>query len=150
MPTLTQARDEMLAAFYAQWKADTPAVTPAGTVPPVFWDGIPEEDAPPQDAPWARVVIRHGTSAQASLAGDSGSRRFERLGIIVVQVFVPLVLTDPPTLGGNLAAVARRAYEGKTTDSGIWFRDVRAYEVGPDGPWYQWNVTAAFRYDEFV
>jgi hypothetical protein len=147
---LTTAKNEMFSAFKVAWDANTPGVTPDGSVPYVYWDGVPDDTPPPPDAPYARIRIRHGPSEQASLAGAVGSRRFERFGTITVQVFTPLSATDPPTLGENLAAIARAAYEGQSTASQVWFRNVRANEIGEDGPWYQWNVVAEFRYDELV
>ena len=47
-----------------------------------------------------------------------------------------------------LAVVARGAFEGVGTASGIWFRNARIHEAGVDGAWVQMNVLADFVYDE--
>ena len=148
--TFTQARDDILTQFRTTWNADTPAVN-GGKIPQVFYEGVAEEDALPQDDAWARIVIRHTLANQSSLSDDSGQRRFEKIGIVTVQVFTPLKDGKGTELGEGLAQVAKKAYEGKhTLTSNVWFRNVRINEIGVDGPWFQMNVLADFIYDELV
>ncbi len=114
----------------------------------VKYDNVGKSSVPPSgNTAWARVVLRHTTSEQASLSGASGTQRYERRGVLVIQIFVPpgkglAEATDLPT-------IVQTAYEGITTTNGAWFRDVVVNEVGPDGDFYQTNVVALFEYDEF-
>lgn len=141
----------MLALFYDAWRAKAPLVWTGG-VPEVLWQGVEErskKDArkPRSDKPWARVTVNHNVSPQRTF-GEPGNRRFERLGILTVQVFSPMSLEQGLTLGEDLAVVARDAYEGNTTPSGVWFRNTKLQEVGPSDPWWQINVSTEFQYDE--
>lgn len=132
--TFAQASDEILALFRTAW-GDRPAL----------YENV-RGSPPRRPIPWARVTLRHITGAQASLAGGSGTRRWERVGILTVQIFVP----SGQGLAGaqSLAKIAVDAYQGQTTPGGVWFRNVRLTEVGPDGDWFQVNALAEFVYDE--
>ena len=144
--TLNEARSAMLAAFKARWDADTPAVN-GGAVPLVEYDGVGTAGVQPHDSAWARVTVRHTAASQGSLASAAGARVWDRLGIIVVQVFTPLSAGRGLLLADALATVAKNAFEGVDA-SGVWFRNVRVNEIGSSGPWYQTNVTADFEYYE--
>lgn len=147
--TFETARDEILAAFKTRWDLDSGAHN-GGTVPAVRYEGTELAGLPPHDAPWAKVTIRHTLGSQASLASDVGLRRFEKLGIATVQVFAPLEKASGLVQAERLAMVAKKAFEGRSTAGGVWFRNTRIVEVGVDGPWFQMNVIAEFSYDEFT
>jgi hypothetical protein len=140
---MEQARDEMNAWFLEAWNAETAAV--AGYVPEVVWDETGKPGPMPQALCWARCVVRHGGGGQRTF-GERGSRRFSREGFVFVQVFVPR--SEGVTLADRLGKIATTAFEGNATPGGIWFRNVRANEVGSDAQWYQMNVVAEFTYDE--
>lgn len=91
-----------------------------------------------------RVYIRHGEGEQATL-GSVGNRRFDRQGVVIVQVYTPT--GDGFTLDDTLATLARNCFEG-VTSGGVWFRRVKAQEVGKTGKYFQTNVTASFEYSE--
>lgn len=146
--TYDVARDDILGAFKTRWDADTPAIW--GSVPDVRYEGVGQLAEPGPDVAWARVTIRHSQGRQASLASDSGKRRFEKLGIVTVSVFGPLVIAKGLETGEKLANVALKAFEGKATTNGVWFRNARITEVGVTRAWFMWNVIAEFSYDEFV
>lgn len=147
--TFGQARTDILSTFRTTWEADTPAVV--GSVPPVQYEGVPQTGVfPPKDGPWARAVIRHGLAVQATFV-DGSRKRFEKFGIVTIQVFTALEDGRGLIDAQGLAEVAKKAFEGKqTVGTNIWFRNVRINEIGVDGPWFQMNVLAEFRYDEFA
>lgn len=147
--TLDVARDEIYGALKATWDADTPAVN-GGLVPELFYDGVPRLLDPAADVAYAEIYVRHSGGRQASLAGELGRRRFTKSGIVTVAVFAPIVKAGGLTLADELAKVAKKAFEGKATASAVWFRNVRAVEVGVTAAWYHVNVFAEFEYDEFV
>ena len=134
--TIATARDEMSALFKAAW--DTTGL-------PVIWDDV-AKTPPKTRTGWARFTIRHEDGDQSTLSGGLGKARFTRRGTIFIQIFTPvgkgLSDADP------LIKKAMDAYEGKSTASGVWFRNVRPREIGPDGDWNQVNVLADFEYDE--
>ena len=147
LPTFDTARDEILGLFKASWDAETPAVN-GGAVPRVEWQGVDAQTPPPVGAPWARVTVRHSNTTVHTLA-PAGSRRFTRTGLVTVQIFTPTIDGGGLSLAEKLATIARKAYEGRGTASGIWFRNARIQEIGMDpAGWYQMNVLVEFRYDE--
>lgn len=104
---------------------------------------------------WARWRCQHATGNQSSLANVIGRRRWNRQGSIIVQVFTPLNASELSAY--NTAEIVVGAYEGKTTPSGVWFRDVRVQESNKDiaggiaaqvNGWIQRNVIADFLYNQ--
>jgi hypothetical protein len=142
--TLEEAKDLMLARFKEQWDADTTAAV--GEVPPVEWPNVRSGSFPPKDGYWARITIAHNGGGQSTLGGI-GYRKFERTGLVLVQVFAPAG-AQGVTPVDQLGKIARDAFEGKKAGE-VWFRNVRLSEVPPDGgPWVQNNVVAEFSYFE--
>lgn len=136
--TRAQAVDSILAILKAAWD-------PTGY--PMKWENVGAVSTPPTSlTPWARAVLRHATSRQATLSGVSGQRRFRRTGSLVVQIFQP----SGEGLVGNpdLARIVQDAFEGAVTPGGVIVRSVVVNEVGPDGAWFQTNVVVSFEYDE--
>lgn len=146
LPTYPSAVDELLGLFKAHWDAETPALN-GGSPVHVEWPGVDSGSPPPPDKPYARVRVRH-TSSQQLTFGPVGSRRFNRPGFVTVQVFAPLTRGFGLTFAENLAIIARDAYEGRGTASGIWFRRSTVQDIGEDGTWHQMNVVVEFEYDE--
>lgn len=148
LPTFETARNELFGLFHAGWTAGTPAVN-GGSVPEVRWQGVPVDNdvPPPADSPWARIQIRHGEAAQSSFT-PTAKKRYTRTGVVTVQIFSPLSQGGGLLLGEKLAIIARDCFEGENTASGIWFRNARIAEIGPDSTWFQFNVTVEFEYDE--
>lgn len=147
MATIESARDEIIGKFLDTWNSDPVSQD----VVVFFWD-IPNpapsgEEPNDNPIPWARITVQHLPGQhQATLSGDTGKRRWRRTGIVTVQVFAPY--GTGLSIGDKLGMVALRAFEGQSTSSGIWFRDVSFQEVGQDSMWFQSNVSATFEYDE--
>lgn len=149
--TTANARDEMLTLFRDAWVVNAPAAAGSASPPRVIWDATEEDpdNGPRSDEPWARVNISHNPPAGGQRTfGGPGNRRFARAGVLTVQVFTPMSVEQSVTMAEALAVIARDAFEGVSSPSGVWFRQVGIQEVGPDDPWFQLNVTAEFSYDE--
>lgn len=144
--TFDIARDALASQFYNFWLAETPDLND-GTVVPVFWPGVVEPEPPPQTSPWARYIVNHVTGQQATLAAV-GSRLFNRTGLVTIQIFSPINQEGGLDKLQQLAMIAKDAFEGKSTEENIWFRNVRIQEIGASGNLYQFNVLAEFDYDE--
>ena len=145
--TVTQARNEVFTLFRTAWLADASSLGVE-----LRYEDVGPTDPPKiptgGDAPsWVRIQLRHADGDQSSLGGETGTRIFERFGIITVQVFTPT--GDGLVLNDTLSLIARNAFEGKTTSPGaVRLRRARIVAVGEDGPWYQSNVLVDFEYDE--
>ena len=134
--THEQANDDILTLFKAAWDA---------TGLPVLFENIAAE-LPPITTAHAKVFLRHGPGRQASLSGALGTQRFDREGIVTVQIFIPT--GEGLSEGYRLGKIAADAFEGQATPRQVWFRNVRVNEIGPSGGWYQFNALAEFTYDE--
>lgn len=134
--TYAQARDDILTMVKTVW--DTTGLT-------MVYDDVAGE--PPAGATsWARSTIRHNEGRQTTLADAEGKKRFERTGLLIVQIFTPS--GEGLSSADDLAKVISDAFEGQTSPRGVWFKNVRVNEVGPSGNWYQVNVVVEFQYDE--
>ena len=131
--TFREARNEILTIFNGVWTEE------------VRWEDVSDETKLP-DGAWARPTVRHTLGQQGSLSGGLSTTRWEREGILAIQIFVPRGrgLSE----GYDLAKVVADAYEGAQTPGGVWFRDVTVNEIGTDGSFVQVNVTMTFTYDE--
>lgn len=140
-----QAGPEMNKMFEDVWKAQTPALV--GYVPEIRWQGIEYETVPDLTKCYARSTIRHVPGGGHSLGGR-GNTRWNRYGIVLLQVFVPLSLFNHLTFARGLGMIARDAFEGRSSPGGIWFRKCRLSEIGPTDGWFQVDVVNEFTYDE--
>lgn len=132
--TPVEARDEMLANFFAAWKELNY---------PVVWTDVPG-DVPNAKTVWARVVIRHANGGQGSLSNEHGKKRWFKDGTIFIQIFSPV---GDGSVAGYLAADAvMDAY--KTARDCVWYRNIRMQELGSDGAFEQINVLIDFSYDD--
>lgn len=98
---------------------------------------------PPDNGEWVRLAIVEGDSALAGLGG-AGANLYRNNGVVVAQIFVPVAIGDGLAyeIADDIAAIFRSKLV-----SGVRFRTPATAPVGPDGPWYQRNVTIPFRAD---
>ncbi len=118
------------------------AITPSGVQ--VHWENVRDQRDPSED-PWVQFMIRHAFGSQASLGGV-GNRDFERQGVAVAAVFVPIGKGLSESY--SLAKTIIDAYEGVTSPNGVWFRNSRIQEIGRDGEFHQTQVLVDFFYYE--
>lgn len=143
--TLAQARDAVGLLINTAWIA-----APASSAIPMLWDNVkgdkPGEDGTTTQAgPFARTTVRVTEAAQIT----QGRRRFQTTGTVTVQIFTPF--GDGHTLGDELVQIVLDTLRGHVggTD-GLWFFDMAPAEIGIDGPWFQINVGASFRFQELA
>lgn len=137
-----QAVREMFAALKAGWDASYPGLV-------VFWpdvaqDGPPQGDPPP---PWVRVTVDHVASDERAYGGDR-QHHHEETGVLTAQCFQPRGAGLPDQY--DLGKVTRNSLRNRRTPGGVRFSNVRISEIGADGIWWQTNVLANFRYDQFT
>ena len=135
------ARNAIVTAFLSQWQSGASAAV--GYEPEIAYDNVFLVE--PTDRHWARLSIQHTAGRQATF-GPVGERHFRRSGLVTLQIF--LLADTGLSDGDKLAEIAVAAFEGISTDDGVWFRNVRSNEVGFDGVWFQINVVAEFEYDK--
>ena len=132
--TPDQADKAIQAAFFQAW----------GRTTPIAWDNL-DFDAEGQNKPWVRLNVQFTTGSISDL-GIVGDRRFRNEGFVFVQVFTPV--GGGKSINTVLATTARNVFRGVQLVGGLWFRNEGIVDVGPDGKWYQQNVSAEFIFDE--
>lgn len=143
--TYTEARDDILTLFKNAWEGNLSSASF-----PIAYQNQPFTPPKTKDSngdpnSWCRITVIHATGQQISLRGPSG-QRFQRNGTVFIQIFTPFGIGT--TLVDILANIASKAFEGKATPNGVWFRNTRVNEIGQDGDWFQTNVLTDFEYDE--
>lgn len=143
MTTATQARGAINNAINDAWLAS--GVTSGFQMQ---WDNVKldpvVEDADGNPLAYARTTIRTFTSTQETLGGV-GSRKHQTEGQVVVQIFTPS--GDGHTLADAIVEVLKVAVRNIRVGD-LWFFDAVPREVGIDGPHFQTNFVAGFRYAE--
>ncbi len=133
MTTLNEAKQAVNDRFKTLWGTKTTYSLPNEP----FTQPTPDES-------WVRLTVLNVGGGQESL-GKVGNRRFERRGIIIVNVFTPL---EEGTFGGDtLASEVQTIYEGTKFD-GITVNDSRIREKGVEDQWYHTIMEADFIYYE--
>lgn len=148
--TYETAIDAILGTLKTKWDSDTTAI--AGSVPPlVFEADEPSLKVHPKDTtePWARAVLRHADAFKATLASDTGTARYRRVGILWVQVFTPVGKAENWTLAQRLAAVVQSAFEGQRAGSGdVVFTKSVILDAPRESSWWRYDVRTDFYWDE--
>lgn len=144
--TIFKATQEIVAPFLSVW---------AGR--PCDYPNLKNSGLPPKDpkVTWARFRIQHELFNQASLSNANGKRRFARDGFVFIQLFFPL--GEGVEEAYSVAEQVVDAYQGKRTESDVWFRNVRVNEASSEigsalnvnsDNWYMILVIAEFTYDQ--
>lgn len=143
--TLSAARDAVIKLVDDEWAANVLTSTYQMQYDNVKLDKPGEDGVTTQPLPWGRTTVRIISSPQVT----QGRRRYETTGIVTVQVFTPF--GDGHELGDPIVQMLLdilRAHVGST--DGLWFFEIQGNEIGQDGPWFQTNVEAGFRYQELA
>lgn len=131
--TYEQAHDDMQKMINEAWTA---------TGHKIFFESV-QEERDEETEPFIRVWIRHTSANQRTLGGED-NRLFERRGFIRIEVYSRI--TNGLQESYQLAKVAGDAYEGRSSDNGVWFRRVRISEMGKDGIFNRIDVIVDFEY----
>ncbi|MEE8551509.1 MAG: phage tail terminator-like protein [Gemmatimonadota bacterium] len=136
--TYEEARDLLSAFVTTNWNVATSSA-------PLLYDNL-NADRPATPSLFGRLNIQHVSGMLAAL----GASRFRRMGVLSVQVFVPL--GSGTQQADQVAESLVEALEGvgPTTLENVWLRNIGMREVGPDGTYHQVNVEADFTFDRVV
>lgn len=139
--------DTLAGAFSTGWKtlksAGPPAVYEAKT--PIAWPNV--NFTPPSGA-WVRFNVLDGEGTWRSI-GSPGSNVAGYVGVVVIQVFVPLLSGE--STARDYADAAAAIFQGQVI-SGIRFSPATAQILNTslaDG-WHQINVSIPFRRDVLI
>jgi hypothetical protein len=145
--TPEQARKDIYGAVKTAWDAGA-STTGKVLIFDNVTDDIPADEVASTGDPalWGAVKVESGASRQASLRGDGGLRRFRRVGVLFVELYIPA--GNGLSLADEASKVVLDAIEGQTTANGVYFRNAQIREEGVSGPWFLTVVAVEFEYDE--
>jgi hypothetical protein len=121
--------------FNTEWPVQQPTV-------PYYFGGTRIE--PPSDSPWVLLDVMPGEQRQVSMGS---TRRFRRVGLIEVRIYVPAGSGDGLALelGDSVGAI----FNGRTI-SGVICRATSVIQAGPDGAWMQYNASTPYQADSII
>jgi hypothetical protein len=99
---------------------------------------------PTKDTAWVRLNILTGEQTQV---GMGSLRRFRRVGVVSVQIFVPAGKGDGQAK--ILADSVANIFMGRTVN-GVIFRGTGLDRVGVDGAWAVWTANTPYQADDCV
>lgn len=143
------AVNEIQHAFKAAWDLNSGAVF--GYVPDVEWYGNEKNSKVDRAKAWARFSTQNVFEEQATLSTcveQPFSRRYEASGLIFVQLFLPKTIDNALIEGRKLAKIARNAFRGKKTESGVSFHNARIVDLSPEELFYRLNVVVEYDFDD--
>lgn len=132
MTTLTEARQSLQTRFIEEWGETSPFLLDNEK-----FDSIPH-------GTWVRFNVRNYSGKQRTL-GPKGSRRYDRMGAIIAQVFTPE--GEGASNADILASQLQNIFEGETVDS-VYCNNSSIRESGQDGKYNQTIVEIDLYYDE--
>lgn len=139
-----QAVEEMFEFFYLKWIVDS--LTVLAYVPEIRVDGDGKVDNQDNEKFWCRFSQQTVTTYQSTFRSDS-PKRYTTHGLIYIQIFCPKQ-QNSISAGRSLADIAKKIFQGHTTNDNIWFRNSRIRELDPEDLWYRFNVVSEYQYDE--
>lgn len=120
------ARNEMLTLLKTAWDLQASAIVNAipSYTPEILYQGKTKTSPPPTEKFYARLQFKPQKRYQCTLQGNVdglGKRRYNNTGYLQLHIFNPLSDSQNESKGLSLGVVARDAFSGKTTPSGICF-----------------------------
>ena len=133
--TYGDARDLLSSFITTEW------ATAAGTAP-LLYDNLGGE-RPEDPTLFGRLTIQNVSSSLSALGGG----RFRRIGLLTVQIFVPLYsgTEEADQVGESLVEALESV--GPTTLENVWLRDIGMTDIGPDDAYHQVSINAEFLFD---
>ena len=139
--------DTLAGAFSTGWKtlksAGPPAVYEAKT--PIAW---PNVNFTPPSGPWVRFNVLDGEGTWRSI-GSPGSNVAGYVGVVVIQIFVPLLSGE--STARDLADAAAAIFQGQVIDGiRLAVPTIQVLNTSLADGWHQINVSVPFRRNVFI
>lgn len=141
------AVDEILGRFAAAWTPLGHQViypdVPLTALQVALIDGA--EGVPIE--PWARLTIRTTARTQGAFGSGQDARRFDEIGILIAEIYTPI--GSGMVQSYTLSTLVKDAYEGVSTNNGVWYHNTRIVEAGSEGEWTHTNVIIEWQSQEY-
>ncbi len=142
-------------AIYGRVKAaiDGPVTALLGYKPEIRWPYVAEPAKPNNSKIWFRVSSQIVEEQQITLStceGAPGQKKYETVGVLIVEMYMPKAERDSGVKGGKAAAMIRDAFRNAPSgEAGIVYYRARINDgIAPEELFYRLNVVTEFEYDE--
>lgn len=145
-----QARDVIYSHAMAAWSAAVAyAGVPAQAPKHTRWQGVDQAE-PPQGSYWMRTTLQTVDEDQETLR-NGDVRRFNTIGNVFVQIFVPNTDDAAGQRLDKLAESLRNAFRDRQADANVEFTSAKIDDnVRREPAWLSVLVTCRFSYRQFV
>lgn len=146
--TYEGALDEIFTAFRTGINANSVAIL--GYVPYIEWPGSNTEIPPDPSKFWLRISSKGVDSGQGTLSENivtNGSKRFETVGLIFVQIMAPK-RNDALAMCIRLGMTIQNIFRKRTLN--VIMRNAKMKEMPYENGCLRLNVTAEFEFDEIL
>lgn len=147
----TDARDKI----YGRVKAaiDGPVAALFGYKAETRWPFTAEPNKPDASKIWFRVssqIVEEGQSTLSTCEGAPGQKRYETVGVLIIEMYMPKAVRDSGVKGTKAAAIIRDAFRNAPSgEEGIFYYRARINDgIAPEELFYRLNVVTEFEYDE--
>lgn len=135
---LAEARTEIQKAYLTVFNGVIPiALDNQDFTPP-----DPDKDS---SVKWVRLSVQ-GVSGTQACFGRAGNRRFDKTGLLTIQVFTPSGTATAEN--DQLCQDSLNVFEGIDLHNDMWFKNGRIDTVGTQNSWFQQNVTLEFTFQQ--
>jgi hypothetical protein len=146
--TYEGALNEVFSAFNSGISANSVAIL--GYVPYIEWPGSNTTTPPDASKFWLRISSKGADSGQGTLSENvvtNGSRRFETVGLIFVQIMAPK-RDDALAMCIRLGMTIQNIFRNRTLN--VILRNAKLKEMPYENGCLRMNVTAEFEFDEIL
>jgi len=141
----SEARQALYDMWDDAWQAtDGWAALPGVSVePPVYYENIAPDEAPRTDAIKVEIHVQHSDKPMESFG--NGRPNYKAVGFVVAKLYFPKDVGL--TLGDLMVNVARRAFQGRRSDS-LVLRGLTSNEEGATDRWFVIRTVTPFEYED--
>ena len=152
--TYIEAYNEMVKMLNDAWTTGTPAITTY--IPDINWQGNEYEGEQFVDKYYATFEVQVVDEVQKTLQGSldgNGARRYNNIGVVIIDIYAPISISNHMLKLRELSVVARNAFRGKESPSGVVFYNAKFVEAGlataaSSSNFYKSVVTAEYSFDD--
>lgn len=139
----TEAVDEMFSSVKAAVDASQSII---GYAPEMRWPGAAKGSKPDMTSFWLRTSLQIVTEDQSSLANDFGSRMYESVGLLFVQLFCPRNLPGSIDKGRLLAERIKSVFRQQSISGEVWYKNPKVVPLPETDQSYPFNVVITFSF----
>jgi hypothetical protein len=114
----------------------------------VAWPRVPAPTSPDKTSMWARVSTQIVRDSQSTIGNTGGTRKFEAIGLLYVQLFAPRNIAGSSEAALALAQIIQKEFRKASPSGLISFSNQKIVELPETDQNYPINVSVTFTYQD--